>query len=229
MENQAILRKSLNKSIIEEIASVLKDNSIDYELIDNEKYFDGSFVTDQSKIEYQIIIEKSDFEKAEQLITEYYSKNVTIPEDYYLKEFSDEELEEIIYKRDEWNEFDYEVAKNLLKERGIVISEDELKRINSERLESLKRNYDKPAEVKNLITLGYIFSVIGFLASFIMSFFLFISYGLSLVILKLKKQLPNGERVYYFNEQDRKHGERIFILSIVFTIFWFCFFIYKNN
>src|SRR6218665_1831982 len=141
MENQAILRKSLNKSIIEEIASVLKDNSIDYELIDNEKYFDGSFVTDPSKIEYQIIIEKSDFEKAEQLITEYYSKNLIIPDDYYLKEFSNEELEEILYKKDEWNEFDYEVAKNLLKERGIVISEEEINRINFERLASLKKNY----------------------------------------------------------------------------------------
>lgn len=225
---KVIFRKSINKSIIEEIATVLSKDNIDFQLIDNEKYFDATFVTDPSKIEYQILIQKEDFENAEKLITKYYSENLVIPEDYYLKEFKDEELTEIIYKKDEWNEFDYEVAKSLLKDRGILISETDIERINSERLEKLKTDYEKPNEVKNLIILGYIFSVIGFFASFVMSFFIFVSYGVSLVILKLKKQLPNGERVYYFNEKDRKHGRRIFVLSLIFTIFWFCFFLYKN-
>lgn len=226
---KVIFRKSINKSIIEEIASILEKEHIDYQLIDNEKYFDATFVTDPTKIEYQILINKSDFENAESLFTKFYSENLVIPEDYYLREFTDEELEDVIYKKDEWNEFDYEVAKSLMTERGIAISETEIERINSERLETLKTNYEKPLEVKNLITLGYIFSVIGFFASFVMSFFIFISYGVSLVILRLKKQLPNGERIYYFNEEDRKHGRRIFILSIIFTVFWFCFFIYKNS
>ena len=226
---KVIFRKSINKSIIEEVASILERENIDFQLIDNEKYFDATFVTDPSKIEYQLLIQKEDFENAETLITKYYSENLIIPEDYYLKEFSDEELIEIIYKKDEWNEFDYEVAKSILKDRGIVISETDIERINSERLEKLKTNYEKPNEVKNLIILGYIFSVIGFFASFVMTFCLFISYGVSLVILKLKKQLPNGERVYYFNEKDRKHGRRIFVLSLIFTVFWFIFFLFTNS
>ncbi|MBP6576462.1 MAG: hypothetical protein KA796_07435 [Chryseobacterium sp.] len=226
---KVIFRKSINKSIIEEVASILERENIDFQLIDNEKYFDATFVTDPSKIEYQLLIQKEDFENAETLITKYYSENLIIPEDYYLKEFSDEELIEIIYKKDEWNEFDYEVAKSILKDRGIVISETDIERINSERLEKLKTNYEKPNEVKNLIILGYIFSVIGFFASFVMTFCLFISYGVSLVILKLKKQLPNGERVYYFNEQDRKHGRRILVLSLIFTVFWFIFFLFTNS
>lgn len=226
---KVIFRKSINKSIIEEVASILERENIDFQLIDNEKYFDATFVTDPSTIEYQLLIQKEDFENAETLITKYYSENLIIPEDYYLKEFSDEELIEIIYKKDEWNEFDYEVAKSILKDRGIVISETDIERINSERLEKLKTNYEKPNEVKNLIILGYIFSVIGFFASFVMTFCLFISYGVSLVILKLKKQLPNGERVYYFNEQDRKHGRRILVLSLIFTVFWFIFFLFTNS
>ncbi|MNK30230.1 hypothetical protein D3C87_486460 [compost metagenome] len=226
---KVIFRKSINKSIIEEVASILERENIDFQLIDNEKYFDATFVTDPSKIEYQLLIQKEDFENAETLITKYYSENLVIPEDYYLKEFSDEELTEIIYKKDEWNEFDYEVAKSILKDRGIVISENDIERINSERLEKLKTNYEKPDEVKNLIILGYIFSVIGFFASFVMTFCLFISYGVSLVILKLKKQLPNGERVHYFNEKDRKHGRRILVLSLIFTVFWFIFFLFTNS
>ena len=141
---KVIFRKSINKSIIEEVASILERENIDFQLIDNEKYFDATFVTDPSKIEYQLLIQKEDFENAETLITKYYSENLIIPEDYYLKEFSDEELIEIIYKKDEWNEFDYEVAKSILKDRGIVISETDIERINSERLEKLKTNYEKP-------------------------------------------------------------------------------------
>jgi REP element-mobilizing transposase RayT len=228
MEN-SIFRKSINKAIIEEIAFVLEDNHIPFKLVDNEKYFDATFVNNASKIEYQIMIDRSDFEKAEEIMTDYYSKNMVIPEDYYLKEFSDNELKEIIYKKDEWNEFDYEVAKKLLAERGIIISDIEINQINSERLESLKKNYDKPDDVKNLITFGYIFAVIGCLASFFMGFLLFISYGISLAILKSKKQLPNGERVYYFNKEDRRHGKRILMISIVFTVFWTIFFMCKNN
>ncbi len=228
MEN-SVFRKSINQSIIDEIAQILEENHIPFKKIDNEKYFDATFVNDPSKVEYQILIDRADFEKAEEIITDHYSKNLEIPEDYYLKEFSDEELKDIIFKKDEWNEFDYEVAKKLLKERGIIISEAEVNQINQERLETLKNNYEKPEDVKNLITFGYIFAIIGCLASFVIGFLLFISYGISLAILKLQKQLPNGERVYYFNENDRRHGKRILIISIVFTIFWTFFFMLKNN
>ena len=57
-----IFRKSINKSIIEEVASILERENIDFQLIDNEKYFDATFVTDPSKIEYQLLIQKEDFE-----------------------------------------------------------------------------------------------------------------------------------------------------------------------
>jgi len=228
MEN-SIFRKSINKAIIEEIAFVLEDNHIPFKLVDNEKYFDATFVNDASKVEYQIMIDRADFDKAEEIMTNYFAQNLEIPEDYYLKDFTNDELREIIYKKDEWSEFDYELAKKLLSERGIIISENEINQINSDRLESLKKNYEKPEDVKNLIILGYIFSIIGCLASFFIGFLLFISYGISLAILKSMKQLPNGERVYYFNKQDRRHGKRILIISIVFTVFWTILFAYKNN
>lgn len=228
MEN-SVFRKSINKSIIDDIAQILEEHHIPFKQIDNENYFDATFVNDPSKIEYQILIDPSDFEKAEEIITDYYSRNLEIPEDYYLKEFSDEELKDIIFKKDEWNEFDYEVAKKLLKDRGIIISEAEVNRINKERLELLKNSYDKPEDVKNLITFGYIFAIIGCLASLVIGFLLFISYGISLVILKLQKQLPNGERVYYFREEDRRHGKRILIISIAFTVIWTIIFAVKNN
>jgi hypothetical protein len=57
---------------------------------------------------------------------------------------------------------------------------------------------------------------------------IFVSYAIAIAIIKLKKQLPNGERVYYFNEKDRKHGKNILYLSLAFTIFWTLLLIIKS-
>jgi hypothetical protein len=124
--DKSIFRKSSDKAVIEEIAFILDQNNIHYEIIDNEKDFDPSFVTNVSKIVYQLLIFKEDFEVANESISNYFAKEVTIPEDYYLLDYSNEELEEILYKKDEWNEFDYEVAKKILKNRGENINDEDL-------------------------------------------------------------------------------------------------------
>ncbi|WBV60919.1 hypothetical protein PFY12_02075 [Chryseobacterium camelliae] len=225
---ESIFRKSNDKHIIEEIISILNHHSIAYRTTDNEKDFDPSFVTDPGRIQYQILISDTDFEVASNAVAEYYAKEVIIPEDYYLLEYSDEELKEILFKKDEWNEFDYEAAKKILKERGENITEEDLGVINEKRLDSLKNDYEKPEEVKNYIAIGYIFAVVGCLLSLAWGMLIFVSYAIAIVIIKLKKQLPNGERVYYFNEQDRRHGKRILWLSILFTVFWIIFITVRN-
>lgn len=224
---KSIFRKSINKFVIEEIASVLDSHSIGYEIIDNEKDFDPSFVTNPGKIEYQLLIDKDDFEAANKAVSEYFAHEAVIPEDYYLSEYSNEELKEVLFKKDEWNEFDYEAAKKILKSRGENITEQELDSFDKQRLESLK-DYENPEQVKNYIILGYIFAVIGCVVSLFWGILIFVSYAIALAIIKLKKQLPNGERVYYFNEKDRNHGKRILKLSLVFTAFWILFAVIRN-
>ncbi|MCU7613690.1 hypothetical protein N0B16_04500 [Chryseobacterium sp. GMJ5] len=226
---KSIFRKSIDKFIIEEIASILQNHSIPYEIIDNEKDFDPSFISNPGKIEYQILISRDDFDIADQLISDYFTHEVTIPEGYYLLEYSDEELMEIILKKDEWNEFDYQAAKNILQNRGKVISQEEIVMMNKKRLETLQDGYENPKEVESYIITGYIFAVIGCLVSLLWGMLIFVSYAIALAIIKLKKQLPNGERVYYFNEKDRKHGKRILVLSILFTVFWLAIYIIKES
>lgn len=226
---ESIFRTSSNKSIIEEIASILDQHSIVYRIIDNEKDFDPIFVNNPGKLQYQILISDMDFEMANQAVSEYYAAGFEIPEDYYLYDYSDTELKEILFKRDEWNEFDYEAAKKILQERGENVSEQELQRLHQARLDSLKNEYENPEEVKNYIIVGYILAVSGCILSLAWGLLLLASYGIAIAILTLRKQLPNGERIYYFKESDRKHGTRILWIGIVFTIFWTVFiFAIKN-
>lgn len=225
---ESVFRKSNDKYVIEEIALVLDRHSIVYKIIDNEKDFVPSFISDPGRIQYQLLISDIDFEIANKAIQDYYANEVIIPEGYYLLDYSNKELNEILFKKDEWNEFDYEAAKKILTERGEKISDDEIKIINNIRLESLKHDYENPKEVKNYITFGYIFAIIGFILSLAWGSVMFVSYAIAIAIIRLKKQLPNGKRVYYFNEKDRNHGKRILWLSIAFTIFWIVIIMIKN-
>lgn len=226
--DKSIFRKSSDKAVIEEIAFILDQNNIHYEIIDNEKDFDPSFVTNVSKIDYQLLVFKDDFEVANESISNYFAKEVTVPEDYYLLDYSNEELEDILYKKDEWNEFDYEVAKKILKNRGENINDEDLILLNKKRTLVLKNEYEKPKEVENFIIIGYVFSVLGCILSLFWGILIFVSYAIAIAIIKLKKQLPNGERIYYFNQKDRKHGKNILYLSLAFTIFWTLLLIIKS-
>lgn len=176
-----------------ELGRVLADNNIEYKLEVGKPGFDPAFVFDN---EYRILLNKSDFEKANSLFIS------TLPEDYYLFNFSDDELLEIITKRDEWNDFDFNLSKIILKERGKEINSDLLVLLEKQRLNTLK----KPEKSqKTWIYAGYLLAFVsGFLGLFI---------GLSL--RSSKKLLPNGEKIYTYIESDRTHGLYITLISIV--------------
>src|SRR5690349_2135740 len=60
-------------------------------------------------------IKNTDFTRSNQIIDEYISQHLaTVDPDYYLFDFSDEELLEIIHKPDEWNNQDVMIAKKIL-------------------------------------------------------------------------------------------------------------------
>jgi hypothetical protein len=176
-----------------ELGRVLNENNIEYKLEVGKRGFDPAFVFDA---EYRILLNESDFEKANNLFVS------NIPEDYYLLTFSDDELLEIITKRDEWNDFDFNLAQKLLKERDKEVNPELVKLLEKQRLESLKK---PEISQKTWIYAGYILGVVsGLLGLFI---------GLSL--MSSKKVLPNGEKVYSYIESDRKHGLYIVIISSI--------------
>jgi len=39
-------------------------------------------------------------------------------------------------------------------------------------------------------------------------------------LLTYKKALPNGTRIYVYSNDDRKHGNRILIIGVVFLVIW---------
>ncbi|WP_343538183.1 hypothetical protein [Flavobacterium mesophilum] len=157
--------------------------------------------------QYEIKIDPINFEKAEAILEKATENILTeVDSDYYLLSFSDDELYDVLLKSDEWNVFDYKLAQKILKERGKNIDSEMLAFLKKERLQTLA----KPEEPqKSWINIGYIFSFLGGALGIVIGYLLWTS----------KKTLPNGQRIYSYNEADRKHGKTIFIIgAIVFPV-----------
>ena len=207
-ENFVTYRKFIFKDDALDLIEILKENNIDYVLDDNSSRLDSSFGNDDNTKQFVLKIEKENFERVEELEEKSISKSLdNIDKSYYLFESSDEDLIEIVLKKEEWNKFDYLLAQKILKERGKEINQDLIKAINKRRIDDLKTEEASP---KWLIYIGYLFSVLGG----------FIGIFIGLYLMNYKKTLPNGETIYGFGTEDRKSGKNVFICSIMGVIFW---------
>jgi len=181
----------------------LIENGIECIYINNSPQLDNSFSGGELLKEYEIQLKQSDFERAHELLQEDAENMLSeLGPDYYLLSFTDEELYDVVLKQDEWSEFDYVLARRLLKQRGKEVDEQHIKNLRTKRIADLA----KPEKDQQVwIAVGYIFAVLGGVFGIIIGYVLWSS----------KKTLPNGLVVHTYNKNDRKHGRIIFILGII--------------
>ena len=202
-ENHSIFKKFPTLEQANELKELLKENGIESLLSDNIPPVDVTFTGNTLQNEFEVIIKQYDFKKATEIL-EKNAENLIdqIDKDYYLFEFTDEELYEILLKSDEWNEFNYTLAQKILKQKGKSVDKELLNSLKNERLKDLA----KPEEnQKPWIIAGYIFSLLGGFLGLIIGYTLWTS----------KKTLPNGQKVYSYLANDRKHGKYIFYIGLV--------------
>lgn len=204
-ESYSIFKKFPTLEQAYELKELLKENGIESLLADNIPPVDVTFSGNTLQNEFEVRIKQSDFKKAEEILEKNAEKLIDqIDKDYYLFEFTDEELYEILLKSDEWNAFDYSLAQKILKQRGKSVDKELLNSLKNERL----RDLAKPEEnQKPWIIAGYVFSLLGGFLGLIIGYFLWTS----------KKTLPNGQKVYSYSANDRKHGKYIFYIGLIIT------------
>lgn len=202
-ENYSIFRKFPTLEQALELKELMNENGIDTIVDDNVPPVDITFSGSTLLNEVEIRIKQTDFEKAESIL-EKSAKNIIdeIEKDYYLFEFTNEELYDILLKSDEWSSFDYTLSQEILKQRGKSIDTDLLNSLKKERLNHLAK---PEANQKPWIIGGYVFSILGGFLGLIIGYFLWTS----------KKTLPNGQKVYSYSESDRKHGKYIFYIGLI--------------
>jgi len=188
------------------LAKVFSENNIDYLIEEHILDFDPLFSRNKLNDEFRIKIRKTNFEKASSLINDTPLDEKPFSEEYYLFNFTDQELTDVISKRDEWSKFDFNLAQSILKTRGKELKQEEITLLKKQRIEDLA----KPEEYnKAWVYIGYFSSLFGGLAGILIGWHL----------LNYKKKLPDGNHVYGYPEKDRRHGSRIVIIgAIIFLI-----------
>lgn len=201
-------KKFYNKNIALEIKELLEVNQIDCVIEENYQPFSPSISGTPFENEINLKIKPKDFNKGREVLLNYYNEAIkAVGTDYYLFEFSVQELIEIISKPDEWGEFDYLLAKKILSDRGKEIKPEVLRSLDAQRIKHLSK-VEKTS--KHIIYKGYLGALLGGIGA------IFLGYGLA----HGKKIMPNGEHIYNYSEEERKHGERIFLLGCISLVVW---------
>lgn len=187
----------------QEIEKLLNDNNIETIIADNVPPLDATFAGNTIGNEIEIRIKKVDFKKASSIIENEKEPLIEkVDSNYYLLEFTNEELYNILLKPDEWCDYDYSLTQQLLTKRGKPVDKDLLSSLKKERIKDLA----KPEKnQKAWIIAGYLFSVLGGFLGLIIGYFLWTS----------RKTLPNGQEVYSYLPNDRKHGKYIFFIGLI--------------
>lgn len=201
---------------LKEFVELLQANSIPYELEDDVQLFDASFANITHHRDYRIQLLPEDFDRVNDLRNKQAEIALNeIDPDYYLFQFTDEELIDLISKQDEWSPFDFQLAQKILKDRGREVSKQEINHLKDQRIQELA----KPEKHdKGWIIIGYIFAFLGGLIGIIIGYY----------IISSKKTLPTGEQVYTYSESDRKHGSYILLIAITAIIIAVAFRVINN-
>lgn len=183
-----------DRELLGDYVELFEKAEIPFSVEDSKPRFDASFANDESRRYYRINVAPIDLNSALDLCERMDLKIMEeLPSDYYLFQFSNDELRDILVRSFEWNSLDVMLAKKLLIERGVDFSEST---IAAERQE-ITDQLDAPEKEHTLIIIsGYIFSFLGG----------FIGLAIALIILNSKKTTHEGYRVPRYNGATRIHG-----------------------
>ena len=206
-ETLLTFQKFSDPELASTIAALLSAQGISSEVENEPQVFDPSYANNHFEPTIHLKLAPQDFDRANEALATYYQSQLdSIDPDYYLFSFTNDELLDLIQHPDEWGHLDYALARKLLTQRGQPVTPGQEATFRQQRLTELAR----PEKTHPLqIILGYFFAfggIIGFILGYIFAY--------------MKKTLPNGEQVYLYPPNERRHGKRILVISAIIFIYW---------
>lgn len=196
-----------DRELLGDYVDLFEKAEIPFSVEDSKPRFDATFANDESRRYYRINVAPVNLGSALELCERMDQKIMAeLPDDYYLFQFSDEELRDILVRSFEWNSLDVMLAKKLLIERGVPFSED---KIAAERQE-ITDELDAPEKGDTLLVVcGYIFCLLGGLLGLM----------IALTILTSQKTTHDGHRIPRYSAGTKKHAQRMLVAFSIGVIF----------
>jgi len=212
MKDFVLFQSFFNENEAAPIIETLKVNGIEYSIEKLKQPLDSTIAGEVVENKIFLNIRSRDFAKANEVLDKVILDNLQLLErDYYLFSFTDEELNEIVHKPDEWSRQDFLIARKILEDRGTPVPEHEINVIKSNRVKELATQ--EKGSIAWII-LGYLLALAGG----------FMALIIALPFIFAKRTLPDGKRVFMYNNATRAHGKLIsaimalgLIVNILFT------------
>jgi hypothetical protein len=201
-----------------EYTSMLDRNHILYRLENSsDLLIDKAIVGQKLMPEAVLKILPRDFPRVNRLI-EQMIESQPVPPGHYLLDFTDLELFDILEQSDEWTVEDLALARKVLRERGLPVSSEQIRRMKEERYRELRSG--KKGQIHWLLI--YLACIIAGLLLF-SPLFLLAGLGMGYYYWQDRSTDPEGRRFYTFEPVTRQWGRYIFIGGIVISVAYIVF------
>lgn len=185
---------------------VLKKHGINYEIDDSTPSLDPFFAYNTAAYSIHLKVREEDAARSLELISSSLAENVSkeireVTSESLMEKYSNEELKEVIRKKDEWDADDMARAERILKVRGITITQEEKEHLWQQRLQETRQPQKGST---GWIILGFAVALMGGL------------FGLAIgaSYLFLKKNDMHGYKHYMFDRTTRMWGLAMVLTGI---------------
>lgn len=190
----------------DELVELLVDNEITARVSKDEDNVAIAMQVNIAPNKFQVIIDRHHLENAKSVLKKVALEQLKdIPSDYYLYEFTNDELLQVLIERNEWSETDVLLSQKILDDRGVQFKAKEIE--DKYLMRQLELAEPEGGQV-GWILIGYISAILGGLLGMIIGSF----------IWRATNRMPDGTKVPAYTDEVRQHGRVIFIIAtIVFS------------
>ena len=184
------------------LTAILEGAGIPYEVEYNRDILDKVYIGDNLDPMIAVKISPSEFERVNDLCKAEAKNNIhEINPDYYLFQFENDELINVVKNKNEWNAFDQGLAEKILFDRNVTIEHTTVVHTGA-------ADYT-PLQVKGIyLALQYLVSFVWPYAGILIGVATNAAY----------RTLSNGSRVKMYDEYTRTHGRIMLVIGIVRTL-----------
>lgn len=191
----------------EEFAALLQKNGIPFEAERVGAPLDGLYVGEDTDPRYLVKVLQTDFKKVNELMKHEMERQVEyVRSDYYLYQFTNEELADVVRRPDEWNYFDQALAKKLLLQRNVALEAIPVGNVFS------AEDLYQPSRIEgSWLLLAYLAAI----------FFPFVGVPLGAVLFRGKRTLRDGTKVPLFDVSAMNHGWVLLAIGVLRSMLFF--------
>lgn len=224
-KNFETFKQFQDEAIALDIGQALTQAGIPCRIVSIPKMLDAQIIGTDSVPEYSLKVILDDFEAANEVLNNYFEKKIKdADKDYFIYSFTNEELKDVIRKPDEWGEYNYQLAKKILREKGVALTDETLKLFKEERRKELS-NPETPGFFLYAGSVTIIMSSLLFLLSnaggyqnLLRPLLAIFGYLIGRHIKNHKKVLPDGQVIKTYPQSDQRIGGIIEVICITLVV-----------